>query len=316
MRSSSKNSDAFKNRQDFDLLSLRLFTHLCVERNLVKVGQKFGLMPSAISKRMTRLEQDLGGAPLFKRLRHGLEPTTAGHVFLKHVQVVLQGLDKAAETMRGYSAGHSGQIRLLASTSSVAANLQNDVHSFLSQSVYRDITLQLHMTDGGDVAQQINEEVYNLGVLWNVQDTGNLVCLPYHSDHLCAVVPRGHTLASRTSMLMAEVQEFDVVSVHSITRAEALVRRMKPTEALPTLRIKMVLPSVLHMFKSVRAGLGVGFAPEDAKLNPHDTEGLVFIPLADAWAKRHFVICYKECERTPASARQLALFLSQQAQKS
>lgn len=312
--SNSQQSIHQDGHHDLDLLSLRLFACLCEQRNLVKVGHRFGLMPSAISKRISRLEQSLGGTPLFKRLRHGLEPTAVGLSFFKHVQAILNSLDKAADTMRGYRAGYSGQIRLLGSASAVAADLQNDVHHFLSMPSYKDVSLQLHMTDGSDVAQLINEELYNLGVLWNVQDTGSLVCLPYRSDHLCAVVPVGHALSALPSLFMLDVQDFDILGIHSISRAETLVRRMKPKHPLPSLRIKMVLPSVLHMFKSVRAGLGVGFAPMAAQQDPHDSEGLVFIPLRDAWAKRHFVVCYKDSERTPYSAIKLAHFLSERAQ--
>jgi DNA-binding transcriptional LysR family regulator len=306
-RSSSKS-------QDLDLLSLRLFVRLCEERNLAKVGQKFGLMPSAISKRMARLEDELDGTPLFKRLRHGLEPTMAGQTFLKHVQNVLEGLDKAANELRGYNSGHNGQIRMLAPESSMATFLTEEINVFLKQPTHSNLSLHLHIDNGGDVVQMLNEEIYNLGVLWNVQDTGSLTCLPYHTDHLCAVVPQSHELAARTSLAMNELEGVDMVSVQSIARAEARIRRMKTKVALPPLRIRLVMPSILSVLESVRADLGVGFAPQDAQHKLPNAEGLTFIPLEEGWAKRHFVVCYKDSDRTPVAAKKLAHFLSEQAQ--
>lgn len=302
------------NEQDLDLLSLRLFVCLCEDRNLAKVGHKFGLMPSAISKRIARLEDCLGGMPLFKRLRHGLEPTMAGNAFLKHVRDVLEGLDNATHEIRGFTTGHSGRIRMLTPESSMATFLPDDLQKFLKDPAHGNLALHLHSDSGNDVVQQLTEESYDIGIIWNVQDTGGLVCLPYRSDVLCAVVPQSHALAQRASVAMTDLQDFDIVAIHSITRAEARVRRMKPKVAIPPLRVRLMVPSIANVLESVRSGLGVGFAPSDAQNKLPHSEGLVFLPLKDEWARRHFVVCYKDNERTPVAAKNLAHFLSRRAQ--
>ncbi len=302
------------NNQDLDLLSLRLFVRLCEDRNLVKVAQKFDLMPSAISKRMARLEGQLGGPPLFKRLRHGLEPTSVGQAFLKHVHGVLESLDKATDEIRGFSTGHYGQIRMLAPESTIATFLPEDLRDFLKQPAHSNLALHLHADGGDDTVQQLNEEIYNIGIMWNVQDTSSLTCLPYRSDLLCVVVPQSHALAKRHAVAIMELQEFDIVATHSIARADARVRRMKPKGGLPALRIRLVMPSIMNVLESIRAGVGVGFAPQDAQHKLPNTEGLVFVPLQDEWARRHFVVCYKDNERTPVAAKKLAHFLSKRGQ--
>jgi DNA-binding transcriptional LysR family regulator len=187
------------------------------------------------------------------------------------------------------------------------------LHGFLNQPTHSNLAMHLHADSGNDLVQLLNDEIYNLGVMWNVQDTGNLISLPYRSDHLCAVVPQSHPLATLSSVAIKDLEEYDIVSVQSFARAEARVRRMKLKGDLPTLRIRLVMPSTINVLDSVRAGIGVGFAPLDAQQQLPNSDGLVFIPLLDGWARRHFVVCYKDSERTPAAAKRLAHYLSEQA---
>src|SRR4051794_14556769 len=80
----------------FDPVSLHMFIAVCDERNIARAAEREAIVASAISKRMTALEEE-AGVTLLKRGRRGIEPTPAGEAMLRQAREVL-GL---MERMRG-----------------------------------------------------------------------------------------------------------------------------------------------------------------------------------------------------------------------
>lgn len=297
-----------------DTLSLRLFVSLCEHRSLSKVSQKFDLVPSAISKRMAALESELGAPPLFLRLRHGMEPTSAGLGLLRHATDALNSVERAAQELRGYLSGSAGHVRMLGSVTSMSGALQSDVHQFLSQPRFREVHVELHASDGSDIVQALQEERFHLGVLWNVQDTSDLVTLPYRCDQLCLVVPALHPLAARSGISLSETLELDLVGLHANDRAEAILRRMNVLGREVSPRYRLKVPTLPQALQAVKAGVGLCFAPLAAQAQQWFPD-LAYVPLTDSWARRHFVICYKNKHRLPRAAKELAEFLSSCAEQ-
>ncbi|WP_295846619.1 LysR family transcriptional regulator, partial [Tardiphaga sp.] len=60
-----------------DLHSLRLFVAICELRSLSRAAERLNMALSAASRRLKLFEEEIG-APLVRRLPHGLELTTAG----------------------------------------------------------------------------------------------------------------------------------------------------------------------------------------------------------------------------------------------
>src|SRR4051812_7354812 len=69
--------------RDLDLTTLRLFITVCETGNIARAGEQANIVGSAISKRLSQLEDTLG-TPLLVRKRHGVAPTAAGLTLLEH----------------------------------------------------------------------------------------------------------------------------------------------------------------------------------------------------------------------------------------
>lgn len=67
--------------RDIDLKTLRLFVAVCDHRNIARAAEEAHIEPSAISKRIAQLENELG-VPLLLRSRRGVQPTAAGNALL------------------------------------------------------------------------------------------------------------------------------------------------------------------------------------------------------------------------------------------
>ena len=89
-------------------------------------------MPSAISKRIAAIEEDIG-APLLKRGRRGIEPTAAGQALLTRARDILVTMERLHAELAEFASGVRGSVRVFASISALSEFLPDDIGSFLAQ---------------------------------------------------------------------------------------------------------------------------------------------------------------------------------------
>ncbi len=71
-----------------DPVSLQHFVAVCEEGNIARAAARESLVASALSKRVSALEAEVG-VPLLTRRRRGVEPTAAGQALLVRAREVL-----------------------------------------------------------------------------------------------------------------------------------------------------------------------------------------------------------------------------------
>jgi DNA-binding transcriptional LysR family regulator len=106
---------------DLDLGRVRAFVAAATHRHLGDAGDDLAVSQQAVSKRILRLEQDLG-EPLFTRVPQGVRLTDAGHRFLPHARELLAMAEAATRSARQEPTPlrvdvwgpFSGPVRLLA----------------------------------------------------------------------------------------------------------------------------------------------------------------------------------------------------------
>ncbi|WP_158895053.1 LysR family transcriptional regulator [Amycolatopsis anabasis] len=84
---------------ELDLGAVRAFVAVTDERNFGAAADRLGLTQQAISKRIAKLEADLG-VPLVRRSRGGAGLTKDGEAFLAHARGLIGLADQATESVR------------------------------------------------------------------------------------------------------------------------------------------------------------------------------------------------------------------------
>jgi DNA-binding transcriptional LysR family regulator len=128
--------------KDLDLTSLRYFVAACETGNITRAAELENIVASAVSKRLTQLEHDLG-VPLLQRQRRGVGPTPAGEMLLEHSRANSFQCDP-------HRAGH-GQLRPRRSRSGAPACngvidrgvLPDDVAAFMKNPAHREIHVDI-----------------------------------------------------------------------------------------------------------------------------------------------------------------------------
>ncbi|WP_299018120.1 LysR family transcriptional regulator [uncultured Photobacterium sp.] len=135
-----------------------IFYHLIEQGSFSKAADQVGLTKSVVSKRITRLETDLGVQLLYRTTRK-LTLTEAGEIFYHHAREIYLSVQDAEDAISGLGESLSGTIKLTVPTISGELILPQAIAEFSEK--YPDITIQMDL-DNRFV--DIVEEGYDLAI--------------------------------------------------------------------------------------------------------------------------------------------------------
>jgi DNA-binding transcriptional LysR family regulator len=294
--------------RDLDLTTLRLFVAVCETGNIARAGEKASIVGSAISKRLAQLEHQLG-TPLLARRRHGVVPTAAGQTLLEHARGMLDSALRIERDMEAYVSGGRGQVRILASVSAMTESLADDVAAFLRQPAHRSIRVDLEERVSPEIVRGVREGLASVGVCWDAAELGALQSRPYRKDTLCVAVPTGHPLARRSKVRFEQTLDYEHVSLPVNSAVQVLLQR-NAARLGRSVNHRVVVTNFEAALRVVRAGLAISLVPREVAQTAADGLGLRLVPLAEPWAERRFILCYRDAQSLTPAAQLLVEYLA------
>ncbi|RRW39888.1 LysR family transcriptional regulator [Pseudomonas luteola] len=297
----------------FDPTTLRLFIAACEEGTIGRAAERESMVPSALSKRITELEEAVG-TQLFYRQQKGIMPTPAGFCLLKHARHVLNEMARMSADMTRFSNGLRGHLRISANRSSIVQFLPADLRAY--RATHPEITLELQERTSEQILDDIMGNQSDVGIgtaLLHAAERG-LSVYNYHCDHLALVVPVGHPLSDRPDISFSESLSFNHVALHKDSplyrTLEQAARAVKQT-----IKYEVHVKSFDAVCRMVQAELGIAVIPLRALSQDRNGPDLKAIPLTDPWANRHFHIVARPDEYLATACRDFLTFLSSQVIK-
>lgn len=297
--------------RDIDLKTLRLLVAVCEHRNMARAAEEEHIEPSAVSKRIAQLESDLG-VPLLTRSRRGVQPTPAGLVLLEHARSMLFTMERIATDVAALSAGLAGRVSLYASASAIAETLLDDVAAFMREPANQNIKVDIEERISADLVRQLREGAASVGVCWDNVDLEGLQVRPYRQDRLALAVHPEHPLASRASVSFEQTLGYDHVGLPPSTAVHAMLQRAA-ARAGHTVSYRVIVSNFDAAFRVVAANLGISVVPVEVGDAYRRTLGIRLIPLTDAWARRRFVVCYRNFDALQPAAQRMVDHLAERA---
>ncbi len=294
--------------RDLDLTTLKLFVATCDAGSITRAAARSHIVGSAISKRIAQLEAQLR-TPLMVRRRHGIELTGAGEAVLEHARAMLLAAEHLERDMDAFAAGARGQVRVLATLSTMAESLADDIAAFLSQPEHAGIRVDVEERISAAVVRGIREGVASVGICWDTADLQDLQSCGYRHDHLAIVVPPEHPLAARDEVSFADSLAWEHVGLPVNSAVEIMLMRAA-AERGQRLNFRMIVTSFEAAMRIVRARLAISVVPMEAVMTYVDAYGLRVLPLTDVWARRRFALCYRGEKTLTPAARLLVRYLS------
>jgi len=171
--------------------------------NFTRAAKSLGINTSTISRRVSRIEDELGLA-LFERGSAGVRLTNGGRALLPHVRRALAELDaiKLAGIQNGN--GLAGEVRLAVRMPPVGEPL----HSLLADWRHRhpDVGLTVFEMNELETQAAIRERRIDVALMTRHTLWPDAVTAPLYRERLLVALPRGHPLAVRRTIKWANLR--------------------------------------------------------------------------------------------------------------
>lgn len=292
----------------FDPVSLRLFVAVCEEKSISLAAERESLAPSAVSKRIAALEEQIG-TPLMDRGRHGFELTEAGRALLPAARDLLQSMSRLQVDMSEFAHGVRGHVRVAATMSAIAEYLPDDIAAFIGR--YDTVRVSLDERLSPDVIRGVEEGRADIGVCWDAVGTRGLQCVPYRADHMVVVAHRDHPLASRKQLSFAETFPYEHVAIQQGSIVQLMQQQRAAVEG-EAIKYRVLVTTFDAACRIVSANLALAIVPREASRPLVKAFGLRAIRLTDDWAYRQFVVCTRDRASLSVPARLLMESLAAQ----
>lgn len=273
----------------FDLRDLELFVAVADAGSIARAAERSHTVASAISKRVSDLEENLGGALLLRGAK-GVELTAAGHALLARARVLLHQAAQLDDEMRRHASGTRGYVRMFANISAIVEFLPQALASFAQQ--HPDIHVHLEEHISSDSAAAVADNSADLGIVSELPAIDGLTIVPFRTDDLAVVLKPDHPLARRESISFAELVDEPFVGLHAASALHRLLTRAA-AEANRTLNWRVQVTSFDAVCAMVAAGLGVSIVPRGATTAYIRSLSLASLTLNDEWAQRQLFLCVR-----------------------
>lgn len=267
---------------------LRAFHAVASEGGFTKAARLLNVTQPTLSQEVKALE-DAHGVLLFDRSRRGVAPTEVGQRLFAVTRRLFAAEQEALELLAGVRHLDGGALAVGADGPFHAVPL---LAAFAKQ--HPGPTVTLSVGNSQTLLQGLLDTRIDVAVLAGVPGDARLYVLPFRRDPVMALLPRGHRLARRRAVTLADLAAERLVMREPGSMTRRLVQRAFADADL-TPASTLEIESREAVVEAAAAGLGIGFvSAAEFTTDPR----LVMLPIAGAAVEMdEYVVCLRERRR-------------------
>ena len=237
-----------------DIKDIHAFIECYETRSINKAAKSLYISPQGLGKLLDRLEHELR-VQLFDRTKQGLIPTESGvflydksQKLLSVTQEIEHGLDLIRNKKKAFHVGYScGLIRLLP---------VKKMEQFQELSPGFDIIWE--ESSNQDVKDKLVKGQLDIALVIGRVAAADFVEYEVSSKTMCAVVPKGHRLYDKDSIIIKELKDEQLISLNEKYQSYTnLVNTCEREGFYPNIRAKTMEAAMIYEFVEEGAGIGI-----------------------------------------------------------
>jgi LysR family transcriptional regulator, regulatory protein for tcuABC len=278
-----------------ELRQLRYFVHVVELGSMGQAAQRLGVVTSALSQQISRLESELS-TRLLQRTSTGVVPTDAGLAFWRQAQLALRHADDAAHAAR--TARLSGHVSVGMAPSTLA--VLGPSFMIAMRDRYPDIRLHLVESLSGGLATMIGARQLDLAVLFQLEPGQRWSSVPLLEERLFVIArPDQPGLPAARTMRLDEIGDVPLILPSGAHGLRAVLNAASARSQRP-LNVVAEIDGLAVLMDAVRAGIGATIQP-GAAVARHLGDPLTLIEISDTGVSRpNLLVSLSDDELSPA----------------
>lgn len=279
-----------------EIRQLRYFVSVIEHGSLGKAARELGLVTSALSQQISRLESELS-TRLLQRTHTGVIATDAGLAFFRQAQLALRHVDEAARSAQQARLSGYVSIGLAPTTASVMALPL----IMAMRDRYPDIRFHLVESLSGHLSAMLNARQLDLAILFSDESGHQWTVSALLEESLYVMAIRGFRgFPTQRNIALAELAELPLAMPTHLHGLRSVLASAANQQALG-LNVTMEIDSLSVLMDTVRAGLAATIQP-GAAINRLGRSRLQMARITDPWlVRRNFLVSLSENELSPAA---------------
>lgn len=247
-----------ENLPNFTLL--RSFAVLAEELNFRKTADRLLLDQSALTRRIQKLEYQLG-IKLLERTTQSVSLTPAGQAFFRRVQPIIDDYRSAIYSAQMISNGHTGSIRIAYMAFAAYQLMPTAIANFRDK--YQDVEVTLTFMPTEQQKNAFANNKIDIGFMYNQYHHADYKSISLVKERLCLVAPKSHPLMQQQNVVATDLANQNLI-LGSVDMWRDYRYKLKELyEAIDVdMTIAIEVSNTLALIGMVAAGFGVTIYPE------------------------------------------------------
>ena len=180
-----------------DIVDLRYLVAVAEAANFAKTANALGRNTSTVSRRIARLEGELG-LTIFERGHFGIRVTNGGRGVIICARRALAAFDAVMKAGLANGAGAIGEVRIGVRMPPVGEPLRSLLIEW--RKANPGVVLTLFEMNDGALCASLEERRLDVAITTKSSLPAHAVTLPFYRESILAALPDGHALVSRESL--------------------------------------------------------------------------------------------------------------------
>ncbi|WP_216210079.1 LysR family transcriptional regulator [Amycolatopsis aidingensis] len=292
-----------------DVAELRWFLVLAETEHVTDAAAVLHITQPTLSRALRRLETELG-VPLFDRDHHRLRLNRYGEAYREHARRALDELTAAEDRLAALRDPRRGTVSLAFPHSFGGWLIPELIGAYREREPQTRFLLHSDAADA--VLAALRDGAADLAITGPEPDDPDIAWNALAEERLWLAVPRGHRLAARDSVRLAELAGETFIALRAAFGLRQITDRLL-TEAGITPEIGMESTEIATIMGLVASGLGVAIVP--ALPQRAGPAGARLVPIAGEAVRTIGIAEYRRRPTAPA-ARRFAEFVTERFDQS
>ena len=245
--------------RDFNHIRLRYLAEVINTGAIRKAATKMGIAPSAVSRQITLLEEELG-LGVIERHRRGVIPTEVGQLLMTYYRQYTAQRNSILAEIKSLQGLHSGTVHIATGEGLIQDLINGPLHTFKKN--FPDIAISIQVMSAREILGIIREDEAEIGLLLNQNLKDPSVSIRGKQiQPLVAIIPRNHPLANKKKVNLEELSLWPIgllderFGIRQVIEHAAYVAKVQLVPSLST-------NSINCLIEHTTTGKGITILPE------------------------------------------------------